>query len=45
MKFTLDWLREHLETTATVDEIVAAMTRVGMEVEHVLDPAAKLAAF
>jgi phenylalanyl-tRNA synthetase beta chain len=45
MKFTLDWLREHLETTATVDEIVEAMTRVGMEVEHVLDPAAKLAAF
>jgi phenylalanyl-tRNA synthetase beta chain len=45
MKFTLDWLREHLETTAAVDEIVEAMTRVGMEVEHVLDPAAKLAAF
>lgn len=45
MKFTLGWLREHLETTASVDEIVEAMTRVGMEVEHVLDPAAKLAAF
>ena len=45
MKFTLAWLREHLETTAAVDEIVEAMTRVGMEVEHVLDPAAKLAAF
>ena len=45
MKFTLSWLREHLETTATVDEIVEAMTRVGMEVEHVLDPATKLAAF
>ncbi len=45
MKFTLDWLREHLDTTATVEEIVEAMTRVGMEVEHVLDPVAKLAAF
>ncbi len=45
MKFTVSWLKEHLETTATVDEIVEAMTRVGMEVEHVLDPAAKLAAF
>ena len=45
MKFTQDWLREHLETRATVEEIVEAMTRVGMEVEHVLDPAAKLAAF
>ena len=45
MKFTLGWLREHLDTTASADEIVEAMTRVGMEVEHVLDPAAKLAAF
>ncbi len=45
MKFTLSWLREHLETTASADEIVAAMTMVGMEVEHVLDPRAKLAAF
>ncbi|WP_394763289.1 YtpR family tRNA-binding protein, partial [Phenylobacterium sp.] len=45
MKFTLSWLREHLETSASVDEIVAAMTMVGMEVEHVLDPRTRLAAF
>src|SRR3954452_5563790 len=45
MKFTLSWLREHLETTATVDEVVAAMTMAGLEVEHVENPAAKLAAF
>jgi phenylalanyl-tRNA synthetase beta chain len=45
MKFTLSWLKEHLETDATVDEVVAAMTMAGLEVEHVADPAAKLAAF
>lgn len=45
MKFTLSWLKEHLETDATVDEVVAAMTMAGLEVEHVEDPATKLAAF
>lgn len=45
MKFTLSWLREHLDTQATTAEIVAAMTMAGLEVEHVDDPAAKLAAF
>jgi phenylalanyl-tRNA synthetase beta chain len=45
MKFTLGWLREHLETTATLDEIVVALTRNGLEVEGVDDPAAKLKPF
>ena len=45
MKFTLSWLKEHLETGSAVGEIVDAMTMAGLEVEHVLDPAAKLAAF
>ena len=45
MKFTLSWLKEHLDTIATVAEIVDAMTMAGLEVEHVSDPAAKLAAF
>ena len=45
MKFTLSWLKEHLDTTASVDEIAAAMTMAGLEVEHVIDPAAKLAPF
>ncbi len=45
MKFTLSWLREHLYTTATVDQVVDAMTMAGLEVEHVENPAAKLAAF
>jgi hypothetical protein len=44
MKFTLSWLKDHLETTATGPEIVAAMTMAGLEVEHVIDPATKLAA-
>src|ERR1700675_293061 len=45
MKFTLDWLKEQLDTTATVAEVAEAMTMAGLEVEHVEDPAAKLAAF
>lgn len=45
MKFTPDWLRDHLDTDATTQEITAAMTMAGLEVEHVTDPAAKLAAF
>ncbi len=45
MKFTLSWLKEHLDTQATVDEVVEAMTMAGLEVEHVENPAAKLAAF
>jgi phenylalanyl-tRNA synthetase beta chain len=45
MKFTLSWLKEHLDTTATASEIVEAMTMAGLEVEHVDDPATKLAAF
>ena len=45
MKFTLSWLKDHLETTASASDVVAAMTMAGLEVEHVTDPATKLAAF
>jgi len=45
MKFTLSWLKEHLETNATLDEIVIGLTRLGLEVEGVEDPAAKFAGF
>ena len=45
MKFTLSWLKDHLETQATVAEVAEAMTMAGLEVEHVDDPGAKLAAF
>ena len=45
MKFTLNWLKEHLETTASLNEVVEALTRVGLEVEGVENPGEKLAAF
>jgi phenylalanyl-tRNA synthetase beta chain len=45
MKFTLSWLREHLETEASLDEIVETLTRIGLEVEGVENPAEKLAPF
>ena len=45
MKFTLSWLKDHLDTTATLDEIVAALTECGLEVDGVTDPAAALAPF
>ncbi|MBT2186308.1 phenylalanine--tRNA ligase subunit beta [Sphingobium nicotianae] len=45
MKFTLSWLKEHLETDATLDEVLVALTDVGLEVEGVENPAEKLAGF
>ncbi|MGY4395142.1 phenylalanyl-tRNA synthetase beta chain [Sphingomonas sp. UYAg733] len=45
MKFTLSWLHEHLDTDASLDAIVEALTRVGLEVEGVENPGEKLAAF
>jgi len=45
MKFTLSWLKDHLDTDASVDRVVEAMTMAGLEVEHVEDPGARLAAF
>ncbi len=45
MKFTLSWLKEHLDTTASVDEITYALTDLGLEVEGVEDRGAKLADF
>ncbi|WP_295313653.1 phenylalanine--tRNA ligase subunit beta [Roseobacter sp.] len=45
MKFTLSWLKDHLETTATLDEILYALTDLGLEVEGVEDRAARLKDF
>ncbi len=45
MKFTLLWLREHLDTDASLDAILTALTDCGLEVEGVTDPAAALSAF
>jgi len=45
MKFTLGWLKDHLETTATLDQICESLTMLGLEVDSVTDPAAALAPF
>ncbi len=45
MKFTLSWLRDHLETKAPVSEIADTLTMIGLEVEKVTDRAAELAPF
>lgn len=45
MKFTLSWLKAHLDTTASVDEICEALTDLGLEVEGVENPSEKLKAF
>jgi phenylalanyl-tRNA synthetase beta chain len=45
VKFTLSWLKEHLETEAPLEEIVETLTRIGLEVEGVENPAEKLAPF
>lgn len=45
MKFTLSWLKEHLETEAGLDEIVETLTRIGLEVEGVENAAEKLRPF
>jgi phenylalanyl-tRNA synthetase beta chain len=45
MKFTLSWLKDHLETTAPLDEIVETLTRIGLEVEGVEDKAKMLAPY
>ncbi len=45
MKFTLSWLKEHLDTSATIDEIAETLTKIGLEVEEVFNPAANLKDF
>jgi phenylalanyl-tRNA synthetase beta chain len=45
MKFTLSWLKRHLETTASVDAIAERLTMLGLEVESLEDPAARLTGF
>ena len=42
MKFTLPWLKEHLDTDASLAEIVGRLTMIGLEVEKVEDKAAQL---
>lgn len=45
MKFTLSWLKEHLETDASLEQIVETMVAVGLEVESVENPAERLKDF
>ncbi|MBI1170253.1 phenylalanine--tRNA ligase subunit beta [bacterium] len=45
MKFTLSWLKDHLDTTASLDAITEALTDLGLEVEEVVNPAGRLAPF
>ncbi len=45
MKFTLSWLKDHLDTTASVEELAEKLSSMGLEVESIDDPGKKLAAF
>ncbi|WP_048862862.1 YtpR family tRNA-binding protein, partial [Acidisphaera rubrifaciens] len=45
MKFTLSWLREHLDTDAPLDHITDTLSAIGLEVEGVEDRGAALAPF
>src|SRR5712671_5895169 len=45
MKFTLSWLKEHLETDEPLDKIVDKLTMIGLEVESVADRGKMLAPF
>ncbi len=45
MKFTLSWLKEHLDTEATAEEIAETLTDLGLELESLEDPSASLGAF
>ncbi|HEX9325312.1 MAG TPA: phenylalanine--tRNA ligase subunit beta, partial [Reyranella sp.] len=45
MKFTLSWLKEHLDTTASLGEIRDTLTMLGLEVEGITNPAETLKGF
>ncbi len=45
MKFTLSWLKDHLETDKSVDELATTLSAIGLEVEGVEDPAKALGPF
>ncbi len=45
MKFSLTWLKDHLETEATLAELTDALNAIGLEVEGVEDPAELLKGF
>ncbi len=45
MKFTLSWLKEHLDTTASLAELRDGLTMLGLEVEGITNPAETLKGF
>jgi phenylalanyl-tRNA synthetase beta chain len=45
VKFTLGWLKDHLDTTATIEEIRDGLIGAGLEVEDISDPAQALKPF
>ncbi|MBU6208024.1 MAG: phenylalanine--tRNA ligase subunit beta, partial [Alphaproteobacteria bacterium] len=45
MKLTLSWLKDHLDTEADLTTILDTLTRIGLEVEDVEDPAVRFAGF
>jgi phenylalanyl-tRNA synthetase beta chain len=45
MKFTLSWLKTHLDTQASVAEISEVLTDLGLEVEGIENPIEKLSSF
>ena len=45
MKFTLSWLKDHLETDASLQQIVDCLTTIGLELESIEDPASALGDF
>ena len=45
MKFTLKWLKEHLETDASLNTLADRLTMLGLEVEEISDEAANLKGF
>ena len=45
MKFSLEWLKDHLDTDATAEEIADKLTAIGLEVEEVSNRAVALAPF
>src|SRR5580704_8880315 len=45
MKFSLSWLKAHLETDASLEEITDTLTRIGLELEGVENRGAAIASF
>src|SRR3954470_21960352 len=45
MKFSFEWLKQHLDTAASAQEIAEKLTAIGLEVEELSNPAEALAPF